>query len=262
MKTSKLIRSVKLAILIIVLDLIGINQSIANMIVSDPGAYNYFTNFDKNDQKSLELLQNLNLSNDVMKINLTDIKNSINNKSSYFLRSTDIEDYIAFYYLYNQKTRSYSYFTLNPKNDSSREKRYFKEITNLLDQTFPEVKVGDNRGLEKQKWIQNNLRHAIIVARTISGSAGKRGGQISNLAEQETYSLKEGVDMSNSILSEILIELRNSNLLLARLTEIIATKDYVGKVVYDPELSEENDRNRLRDARRVTESGKFVNMTR
>jgi hypothetical protein len=262
MKISKLIRSIKLAILVIVLDLITLNQSIANMIVSDPGAYNYFTNFDKDDKKSLELLQNLNLSNDAMKMNLTDIRNSVNKESSYFLKPTDLEDYITFYYPYNQGTRSYSYFTLNPKSDSSRERRYFRQLTDLLDQTFPEVKVGDNRGLEKQEWIQNNLRHAIIVARTISGSAGKRGGQISDLAEKETHSLKEGVDMSNSILSEILVELRNSNLLLARLTEIIATKDYVGKVVYDPELSEENDRDRLRNARRVTGAGKFVNMTR
>jgi hypothetical protein len=259
---NKLIRSIKLVILVIVLDLMTTTQSIANMIVSDPGAYNYFTTLDRNDKQSLELLQNLNSSSLDIKTNVSDVKNSVKNKFSYFLKPTDIEDYIKFYYPYNRSTQSYSYFTLNLQNDSPKENYYFKELADLLDQTFPEVKIGDKHGLEKQEWIQNNLRHTIIVARTIYGSAGKRGGQISDLAEKETHSLKEGIDVSNSILSEMLVELRNNNLLLARLTEIIATKDYVGKVVHDPELSEESDRNRLRNARVITGDGKFVHMTR
>lgn len=202
-------------LLIINIIILQISSAKAASVVTDPGAYSYFSSIDEKMQEQLEFLQSLEDYNISIDNSLTG-----NKQIGYGINSNLLlyDDYLS--------------LTLSPyKSDKPAI------ISKNLDIIFPALKVKQSSDLEKRKYQQSSLRASIIFAEMIISGSKQKISQITSLASDidGTTKLKEGVDVNSRLLLEILTETRNTNLLLANLIKAMASKEYTGSLQIEAE---------------------------
>ena len=200
---------------IIFIIILQISHASAASVVTDPGAYSYFSSIDEKLQEQLEFLQSLENYSISVDNSLTG-----NKQIGYGINSNLLlyDDYLA--------------LTLSPyKSDKPAT------ISKNLDIIFPALRVKQSNDLEKKKYQQGALRSSIIFSEMIINSSKQKVSQITSLASDidGTTKLKEGIDVNSRLLLEILTETRNTNLLLANLIKAIAAKEYVGSFKVEAE---------------------------
>lgn len=187
----------------------------AATVVTDPGNYGYLTGIDSKLQEELGFLQKL------QDLDISINSNVSGNKQIGYGVNNNLLLYDDFLSL-----------TLSPyKSDKPAT------ISKNLDVVFPAAKVKQNNDLDKKKYQQSALRASIIFSEMVISSAKQKISQITSLASDidGTSKLKEGVDVNSRVLLEILVEIRNTNLLLASLTKALASKEYLGNLTAETE---------------------------
>lgn len=220
----------------------------AAMVVTDPGTYTYLSGMDKKLQEQLSFSQKL------QEVDL-EIRNKLsgNKKVGYGINSN--------YNFFND------YFLL-PSTTQKSEK--ISIILKSLESIYQPVTLKINDDLDKRKYQQNAIKSSLVLSEMIINSSKQRGIEISSLSAEvdNNNSIKEAIDVNNRILLELLLETRNSNLLLANLTRAMAAKEYVGEIITDPEKEEEvkdfyNGKSDLGNSiKKVPTRGKFSTLSR
>lgn len=200
------------------------------MVVTDPGAYSYFTGLDKKIQEQLGFAQKIQDAELEIKRSLTG-----NKRIGYGINNSTIL-YEEFFQLRDRMSLDFK------QNNQSSDKP--TAIAKNLDIIFPPLKVkipndkNKNKAeaeINKKTYHQNTLKASIIFAEMILSSSKIRVLQITSLANDidGTTQIKEAIDVNNRLILELLLESRNTNLLLANLIKSQAAKDYEGSSVAD-----------------------------
>lgn len=193
-----------LTLLILVLSIFIIafcNQvKAAGLIVSDPGTYNYLSGIDKKAQQQIEFSQKLQESTLITKESLTG-----NKKIGYGIN--------------NSKSLFSDYFVLSDNNFGEKA----VNVSRNLDLAMSDEQV-------KRDYQQKNLKSSLILSELIINTAKSRGAEILSLSSASDSSdrTKEAIDIQNRILLEILLEVRNTNLILANLLKNQSSQNYIG----------------------------------
>lgn len=234
------------------------------MVVTDPGAYTYFTGIDKKLQEELGFLQKIQDAD-------LQIQSSVsgNKKMGYGVNSNTTA-YDDFFQLRNA-------MSIDPNAQASEKPT---TIAKNLDLIFVPLKVKipnnpssktDNT-MAKKSYQQNSIKAAAIFSEMILSGSKSRVSQIKALANDidGTSTLKEALDVENRLIIELLIEARNTNILLANMTKIMAAKDYEGSIIADYTQEDENNVDDLIKGRsglgvsmmRPSKGGKFTTIAK
>lgn len=238
----------KLGLLVVIIVCFISEQSRATMVVTDPGAYNYLNSLDKKSQDQLGFLQKL------QEINL-DIKNNTsgNKKVGYGIN--------------NRYSLFTDFFLLQ---DNQRKSDRLPVVTRFLESTYPVVTLKNSDDIEKKKYQQGNIKSLLILSEMMVNNAKQRGVEISSLSTDvdSSSNIKEALDVNNRLLLELLLELRNTNLLLATTARATASRDFGGDILIDGEKEAEvkdlfNGQGDVSNIiRKTTKGGKFTTQTR
>jgi len=215
-------------ILILLACAFNINSVLAQtMVVTDPGAYQYFNGLDKKAQEQLEFLQRIQDGDLAIKSTL-----SGNKRIGYGINSNMIS-YDEFFQIRNVMFAGQA----NQTTDKPTA------ISKSLDLIFPPIKVKipnvtsgkQDNSFVKKAWQQNNIKTSIIFAEMMLSSSKTRISQIASLANDidSTTTVKEAMDVNSRLILELIVETRNVNLLLANLIKIQSSKDFEGLVTPD-----------------------------
>jgi hypothetical protein len=214
--------------LIIIFAILPISVNAQTMVVQDPGAYAYLNGLDKKSQEQLEFLQAIQEVDLVIKSALTGNKKMGNGINSSLLAYND-------------------YFILS-NNFGSRRGVGLKEapqaIMKDIDLVFSpkSIKVSPNHNnkieeayFNKERWVSDNIKAGLIISEMILNSSKSRIPQITNFGNDidTTTTLKEAVDFNNRLVLELILEIRNANLLLANMLRSQNSRSYEGNVVAD-----------------------------
>lgn len=185
----------------------------ASMVVTDPGTYSYLTGIDKKQQEQLQFLQSIQDSTLEIKSNING-----NKRIGYGINNTQN--------FYND------WFSLP---GSSQQNQTPINIIKNLDLTFLPVKIKVDNDFSRKNYQQNAAKLSMILSEMVISSAKQRSSEITALASEidAATKLKESIDVNNRILLEILLETRNTNLLLATAIKANLSKDFVGSLMPD-----------------------------
>jgi len=222
----------------------------ASMVVTDPGTYSYLTGIDKKQQEQLQFLQSIQDSTLEIKSNING-----NKRIGYGINNTQN--------FYND------WFSLP---GSSQPNQTPINIIKNLDLTFLPVKIKVDNDFHRKNYQQNAAKLSMILSEMVISSAKQRSSEITALANEidGATKLKESIDVNNRILLEILLETRNTNLLLATTIKANLAKDFVGSLTPD---NSDSGKDKVKDfyegkddlshsIKRSSGSGRFSTLTR
>lgn len=197
------------------------NAFCGGMLVTDPIQYNYLIAIDKKQQESLVFLQAIQDAN-------LEIKDAIRGNKK---MGVGMVTNYAFYH---------DFFSL-PSHTQKSEKAVF--ISRNIETLYPPIKVSNlsQERVKRDQYQQNTLKSAFILSEMVINSTKQRGGDIISLSNDidNNVTLKQAMDVNNRLLLEILLEIRNSNLISANMMKITASANFKGDIIYDPKEGEE-----------------------
>jgi hypothetical protein len=254
----------KLALIFITSNFLSIQCLAQTTVVTDPGAYSYFNGLDKKSQEQIEFLQKIQDTELALKSSLEGNKRigyGVNNSLSF---------YDDFFILKESDQKQNIQLGDKPSAISKNLNLLFPiekfKIPNDSNKSKNEIVF------KKKAFQQQSIKSALIFAEMISNNTKYQLSQVSALAGDidGTNTLKEALDVNNRLVLELLLEIRNTNLILANLVRLNAAEKFEGLTLPDY-TEEEEDGKALMEGkgnlggaitRGSGRGGKFSSMTR
>ena len=214
---------VKLAILMFFLTLDSLFA--AAMVVSDPVAQQTLGDIYEKNLQASEKLTAIELFTSKMNDNTEQIYTTLAGNREYCSAVTNSSIFYHDYFKLNNENLP------NLKNSSNPS----RQILNFLGSVYEQVKIPseDSQKYQKQQYQQACVKSSLILSERVIKNISQRNTEISGLADESdsTINLKEAMDMNNRLLLEILVELRNNNLLLASSLRSKSSVDFKGDLI-------------------------------